>query len=116
MIFPLAGAGAPPVQTPSAPWTRLTDAQVPGLEVSVNRASTSLTGLPPGAGVVTTLKAAVVLFTTMPVASSMVGGVKLVSDGGVYSTLAATLVKSRWLPVPGLLGSGMNCPVMRSTA
>ena len=26
------------------------------------------------------------------------------------------LVKSRWFPVPGLLGSGTNCPVMRSTA
>ena len=64
---------------------------------------------------VTTLKAAVDPLTT-PVASSMVGGVNCVSDGGVYSTFAETLVKSRWLPVPGLLGSGMNCPVIRSTA
>ena len=118
-IFPLAGAGAPPVHAPLAPRVRLTGVHVPGLALSVNRTSTSLTGLPPGAGVVTTLKFAeelVGFVTTTPVASSMVGGVKLVSDGDVYSTLEEMLVNSRWLPDPGLLGSGTNWPVTRSSA
>ena len=87
----------------------MTGVHVPGLALSVNRTSTSLTGLPPGAGVVTTLKFAeelVGFVTTTPVASLMVGGVKLVSEGDVYSTLEEMLVNSRWFPFPDCWGRG----------
>ena len=45
---------------------------------------------------------------------SMVAGVKSVLDGSWYSTDAFTEVNNRWLPCPGLLGSGRNCPATKS--
>ena len=60
------------------------------------------------------MKSAVDPLTT-PFASSMVGGVNWVSEGDVYSTFAR-FGEEPLVPCPGLLGLGMYCPVIKSTA